>query len=81
MVVANRWGGVVAHARNVGTYNSGRSTGYRYIVRNVPWNTPLKVQVWGSGSFYGDNSVYLVRPRRGGVVTDSVTLHQSWSRW
>ena len=80
VVITDRWGGVVAHARKVGTQNSGRSVGYRYVVRNLPWNTAFTVKVWGEGSFYGDNHVYLKKPWRGGVVTDSVTLHQAWRR-
>jgi len=68
-------GRYVARASLVSSDPNGRLIGYRYVFRNLPWNTALTVQVSGEGSYAGYDRVYL---SRGGyrTVTQSLSFRQ-----
>ncbi len=76
VTITTRWGRYVATAEQVGRNKYGYRTEYRYVARDLPWNTPLKVRVSG-GNFYGQDSVYFERSRWQKKVVKSVYLQQS----
>ncbi|MBD0021228.1 hypothetical protein GII33_18085 [Gordonia pseudamarae] len=79
VTITTRWGRYVAGARQVDRYRDHGRTTFRYVARDLPWNTPLKVSVSG-GRYYGDNEVYFERTWRDRFVTESVYLRQGGGR-
>jgi len=59
----------------VSTDRSGGMLGYRYVFRNLPWDTILKIRVSGPGSYVGMDDLYLPR-RTSGSLDLSATFNQ-----
>ena len=58
----------------VSTDRSGGMLGYRYVFRNLPWDTILRIRVSGPGSYVGMDDLYLPR-RTSGSLDLSATFN------
>lgn len=59
----------------VNTDRSGGMIAYRYVFRNLPWDTILKIRVSGQGHYVGTDDLYL--PRR---TSGSLNLSASFTQ-
>jgi hypothetical protein len=79
VIITTKRGRYVATAREVSRRRvESYWMEFRYVARNLPSETPLKVAVSVRGStqpFWGKNDVYFGRPANGGTVTKSVYIY------